>query len=194
MTEAVALPPSRRWTLDDLLRMPDTGTRNEIIDGALLMTPPPTVRHAGIAGNLYTSLLAAAPSELAVYAAGVGVQTGASVLVPDVVVADAVAAAAATGALQARDVGLVAEVLSPSNRTTDLVTKRSQYATAGIGHYWIIDPEVPSLTVLELHGDTYAETAVVQGTDAFEGARPFVVTVVPAALLDPPTGRAGRTG
>lgn len=49
---------------------------------------------------------------------------------------------------------LVMEVLS-SDRNRDLVTKRREYAQAGIPEYWIIDPEQQTITVLTLSGDAY---------------------------------------
>lgn len=52
---------------------------------------------------------------------------------------------------------LVVEVLSPSNREHDLVTKRTEYAAAGILEYWIADPEARTLTALSLEAGTYAE-------------------------------------
>ncbi|NJM40309.1 MAG: Uma2 family endonuclease [Anaerolineae bacterium] len=62
---------------------------------------------------------------------------------------------------------LVMEVLS-SNREHDLVTKRKEYAEAGIPEYWIIDPQLRTITVLTLankqyveHG-TFAEGAIAQ--------------------------------
>ena len=52
---------------------------------------------------------------------------------------------------------LVVEVVSPGlqNRERDLEVKRQEYARAGIGEYWIVDPELHTITVLELIGDTY---------------------------------------
>lgn len=88
--------------------------------------------------------------------------------------------------IAATDVRLVVEVLSPSNRTTDLVTKRVDYAAAGIPSYWLVDPEVPSVTVLELEGNSYAEAAVVRGDEPYAATEPFAVTVVPSALRRPP--------
>lgn len=49
---------------------------------------------------------------------------------------------------------LVMEVLS-SDRNRDLVTKRREYAQAGIPEYWIVDPEQQAITVLTLNGDSY---------------------------------------
>ena len=39
------LPPPdlhRGWTLEDLATLPDDGQRYELVDGGLVVTPPPT--------------------------------------------------------------------------------------------------------------------------------------------------------
>lgn len=51
----------------------------------------------------------------------------------------------------------MAEVVSPGNRDHDTVTKRAEYAAAGIREYWLADSAVRSLTVLVLDGTTYRE-------------------------------------
>lgn len=52
---------------------------------------------------------------------------------------------------------LVIEVVSPGEeaRQRDLETKRHEYAKAGISEYWVVDPELKTITVLTLDGDTY---------------------------------------
>ncbi|MBI4581010.1 MAG: Uma2 family endonuclease, partial [Planctomycetes bacterium] len=50
---------------------------------------------------------------------------------------------------------LVVEVVSDENRTHDLVTKRAEYAAAGIPEYWIIDPREQTITVLTLRSGRY---------------------------------------
>jgi Uma2 family endonuclease len=62
---------------------------------------------------------------------------------------------------------LVVEVVSPGpqNRERDLDVKRLEYARAGIAEYWIVDPELQTITVLELIGDAYqvaGEFGIVQ--------------------------------
>ncbi|HEX4793425.1 MAG TPA: Uma2 family endonuclease [Humisphaera sp.] len=53
---------------------------------------------------------------------------------------------------------LVMEVVSddPESRERDLVTKRTEYAAAGIAEYWIVDPQERRVTVLALQGKRYA--------------------------------------
>nr|VFK28027.1 MAG: Endonuclease, Uma2 family (restriction endonuclease fold) [Candidatus Kentron sp. MB] len=44
----------------------------------------------------------------------------------------------------------VCEVLSPSTARTDRVSKMPLYAGFGVGHLWLIDPELQTLEVFEL--------------------------------------------
>ncbi len=55
-----------------------------------------------------------------------------------------------------RGADLVVEVLgpTPAARMLDLVTKRAEYAEAGIPEYWIVDPENAFITVLRLSPET----------------------------------------
>jgi Uma2 family endonuclease len=55
---------------------------------------------------------------------------------------------------------LVIEVVSPDDQARDLVTKRSEYAQAGIPEYWIVDPQTETITVLRLEDATYVEHGV----------------------------------
>jgi len=52
---------------------------------------------------------------------------------------------------------LVVEIVSGSekDRVRDLVHKRREYAQAGIPEYWIVDPEMETVSVLGLEGDSY---------------------------------------
>jgi Uma2 family endonuclease len=50
---------------------------------------------------------------------------------------------------------LAVEVLSEHDEARDLVTKRREYAEAGIPHYWIVDPLERTVLTLVLEGDAY---------------------------------------
>ena len=50
---------------------------------------------------------------------------------------------------------VVIEIVSDSNRTHDVVTKRADYAAAGVPEYWIVDPDPRTITLLVLRDGQY---------------------------------------
>lgn len=79
---------------------------------------------------------------------------------------------------------LAIEVLAPSTRRFDLMTKRSRHEAAGTWHYWVVDPDEPSLTAWAPDDAvTYAEVAHVTGDEVFEAAVPVPVQVIPGQLV-----------
>jgi Uma2 family endonuclease len=67
---------------------------------------------------------------------------------------------------------LVVEVLSPSNRGSDLVRKRVLYAEAECPCYWIVDPEGPTVTLLEIDGTEYQEAGTFAVGESVIADRP----------------------
>jgi Uma2 family endonuclease len=63
---------------------------------------------------------------------------------------------------------LAVEVVSPGEeaRERDLDTKRREYAKAKISEYWIVDPELRTITVLTLAGKTYKTHGCFTGGEA----------------------------
>jgi Uma2 family endonuclease len=49
----------------------------------------------------------------------------------------------------------IAEVLSPSTAQYDLGAKRQGYHRAGVSHYWLVDPQNGTLTVLRWTQEDY---------------------------------------
>ena len=175
-----------RWgsplTVADLESMPDDGHRYELIDGTLLVTPAPNTRHQRAVARLLIALGTAAGPELDVLPAPYDWVAGPSTLFqPDVLVTRRVDPGPKR---LERPPLLVIEVLSPSTRRIDLATKRLAYADAGVADYWLVDPEVPSVTVLELEAGQYAEIATVVGDQAWEAQAPVRTTINPSRLID----------
>jgi Uma2 family endonuclease len=50
---------------------------------------------------------------------------------------------------------LVVEIVSEEDEERDTVTKREEYARAGIQHYWIVDPQRRTVLTLVLRGTAY---------------------------------------
>lgn len=170
------------WTVEDLAALPDDGLRYELVDGALLVTPPPGPRHQIAAYQLAKVLEAALPAHLRLLPGPVAVRTSAHrELQPDLSVAPASSVGPAR--LEGAPPALVVEVLSRSTRSTDLVLKRALYEEMGIGSYWVLDPVVPSLRAWDLIDGRYVEVADVCGAQPYLAERPFPVRVVPTELV-----------
>ncbi len=60
---------------------------------------------------------------------------------------------------------LLIEILSPSNRGHDLLTKRALYARAGVREYWIVDPTSQTVEVLTLDRDAFHTIQTAAGDD-----------------------------
>lgn len=161
--------------------MPDDGHRYELIDGTLVVTPAPSIRHQIAVGKLFDLLRGECPAHLIVFAAPVDVVLAPStVLEPDVLVARR--ADLTPRNLPAAPV-LAVEVLSSSTRRIDLGTKRLALGGAGVASYWVVDPDEPALTVFELVSGELVETARVVGSESYETAAPYPITAVPDQLI-----------
>ena len=184
MTASIAAPATEGWSVDDVDAVPDDGLRYELVDGSLLVSPAPGMRHQRGVVSLVRLLAAACPPELEVFVAPVDFRpTRERSLQPDVLV------------VRREDVGegalsvpplLVVEVLSPSTRVRDLTLKRELYAQSGVASYWLLDPGTDpgtaSLTVLALADGGYTERARVVGEDEL-GVDAPPVSVRPADLV-----------
>ena len=182
METVTTLPYSRPLTVADLDAMPDDGHRYELIDGALIVTPAPGLRHQTASIELAVLLRAACPDSLRVLAAPFQVTLSEDTGVqPDLLVAP-------REAFSQKDLPsaplLAVEILSPSTRLIDLNLKRARYERAGVPSYWIVDPVEPRLLVWELRDGEYVEVVDVAGDDSWTAERPFALTIVPGALVD----------
>lgn len=167
------------WTVDDLQELPEDFHHYELVDGALLVSPHPTVQHDDIASELgYLLRAVLAPQWRAVAATGIRFDDR-NYRVPDLSVV----------ARQARDrpmalpedVLLAVEVMSPGSISNDRVAKPALYARAGIPHYWRIELTEPVLITYALDGDVYRESA--RFPDEVEVAEPVALRFSLAALV-----------
>ena len=189
-TEPTGLP-RRPLTVADLEGMPDDGHRYELLDGVLIVSPAPRPLHQRVVARLLLLLDAAAPVEIEVLPAPLAVRPQGSLplhrqqteLQPDVVVARADAYDDA--GLPAAPL-LAVEVLSPSTRLVDLNLKRAAYERMGTPSYWVVDPDVPSVRVIEVDArGAYQQVAEAAGEALLELDRPFAVGLRPADLVAP---------
>jgi Uma2 family endonuclease len=169
------------FTCEDVWAIPDDGRRRELIDGVLIVTPAPRISHQRVLTRLLVLLATACPPDLEVLAAPLDYKiSDHTLLQPDILVARK----ADYGVLRLEKTPvLVVEIRSPSTAHYDAGTKRLAYEAAGVLWYWMVDPDEPSLTVLELVDGAYMEVASAVGDEAYAADEPFSVRVVPADLI-----------
>lgn len=173
-------------TLDEFLALCEAapeGVRYECVEGRPVVAPSPVTRHQIVVGRLYRLLDdACGPGHVAVPSPLDWVLWGSprpTVRQPDVLV---VRAEDADLPRQTQPPLVVVEVLSPATRSQDLITKRREYARAGAPHYWLVDPQAPSIEVVQLVEGDHHPLAAAKGEEVLEVGLPFLVRVVPAEL------------
>lgn len=144
------------WHFDELADLPETGERCEVVDGNLVVTPPPTFQHQLVSNRLCQALARTAPDGWDVLME-CPLPLGTDGRVPDVAVVRR-EAPRGPGPYPAGPefFGLVIEVVSPRSRKTDWFLKPAEYAEAGINLYWRVELE-PEITVsgFELRDGAY---------------------------------------
>jgi len=143
------------WTFDDLQSLPDeSGWRFEIVDGALVVSPGPALRHEVVGELLRRCLHAALPPHV-ITVGPMAVDLAPTYRLPDLVVVDLDLGEHDTTKLAAFDVHLAIEIVSPSSRTTDRITKPAEYASHGVRTYWRVEtePGVSITAYVLLEGD-----------------------------------------
>jgi Uma2 family endonuclease len=155
---------------------------SEMFDGAVVLSPSPGFGHADAVLALAGVLRAAAPPELRVLSAPFPVRLGRQTeLRPDLLVARYVDLV--RDELTAPPL-LVVEVRSAASDLVDRTLKRVVYGRHRVPSYWLVDPETPALTVLELDDEgSYRPAADVVGAETFLAARPFPVRLSPIEIV-----------
>lgn len=138
------------WTFEDLLALPESAWRYEIVDGALLMTPPAGIWHEAVSTTLRDIIKGSVgPGHMLL--GPIGVDMHPTYLIPDLSVVRRDAVRPDRDRANAAELLLVVEIVSPGSVSTDRILKPVKYAEAGIPHFWRIEtrPEL-SLTAYAL--------------------------------------------
>jgi len=166
-------------TYRDYEALPADGRRYEIHDGELTVTPSPSLGHQIISSRLYLHLarwFEAHPGGLLLYAPLDVILSDrpdeTSIVQPDIlyVAPDRMDQASQRGIEGGPT--LAVEILSPSTRTIDRVTKRTLYARYDVPHLWLVDPDARTIEAFTLEGGRYVLAASAAG-DAPVDLPPF---------------------
>lgn len=174
--------PRRSLTRVDLEGAPDDGHRYELIDGVLIVSPTPGLRHQRALLRLAIRLETAGPDHLEMLPGPFNVVLAEdTVMQPDILVAG-------KSDLTEDDLPgppvLAVEILSPSTRRFDLILKRSRFEAAGVSQYWVVDPDKPSIVAWTLRDSRYGEPEHAAGDEQFIATEPFELRIAPSELVD----------
>lgn len=152
--------PVQHFTIDMLDDFPDDGTRYELLEGTLLVTPVPSTEHQVIAARVVHLLMNALDGDRAAHVVAVGaIQRGENTqLQPDILVFPA-SYPQTTHWRNIRDWWLAVEVMSPSSRIYDREVKRAAYLALGVEEYWLVDIRNRSVEIWK-RGETDSTLAV----------------------------------
>ncbi|HEY3472734.1 MAG TPA: Uma2 family endonuclease [Amycolatopsis sp.] len=166
--------PHHLLSLEDWIDLPETPEHQvEVVEGVLVVAPRPLPFHQSAVTRLSYLINEQLPDELwALSEVEVVVaEAPLTVRAPDVVVAPTDLVETNPARMAAREARLVIEVLSEGSKRTDRVMKHSEYAEAGIEHYWIVDLDPPvSLITYRLVEEDYEDFGEFSGVAELEFA------------------------
>jgi Uma2 family endonuclease len=152
----------RHWTEADLLCLPDDGRKYELVNGRLVEVPA-GARHGKITAGVVGRFYALNPREVSLFDSSTGFRMAqGNIRSPDVSVmrTDRLPDGQAPEGFVDGAPDLAVEVVSPSERVSDLLAKMAEYFESGAQEVWLLFPERKQahryradLTVEVLHGD-----------------------------------------
>jgi Uma2 family endonuclease len=179
----VSHDPEQSW--DDLVRFWEEmewpeGSKVEIVEGIITVSPAPAYRHNVIAARIQRRLYSVIPEDWGVFQTlALAVPSRLGMLIPDLVVAPVREHAESDSHIPAAPAELVVEVTSKSNARHDRITKPAAYAAAGIPLYLLVDrwaPDGPTATLYgEPSGDVYRPLSVAKFGESLKLPAPFDV-------------------
>jgi Uma2 family endonuclease len=139
-----------KWTYEEFVKIPDDGSRHEIIEGEHFVTASPVTRHQKIVMRLTLALgnhLATADAGEVFGAPLDVVLTHHPVVEPDLIYVSRERAGIITEKNIQGAPDLLVEVLSPGTRSREENLKRRVYLESGVREYWIVDPDANEVAV-----------------------------------------------
>jgi Uma2 family endonuclease len=152
----------------DYATLPADGRCYELHDGALSVTPAPGTRHQRISRNLSELLNEHVTTRglgEVLYAPLDVILSDITVVQPDLIYLDRSRQHLASERGVEGPPALVVEILSPSTRTIDRVTKPFLYARHGIPCLWLVDPEARTIEAFVLERGSYVPAVRVSGDE-----------------------------
>jgi len=138
-----AVASGYRWKSKDLERLPDEPWLTyEIIDGELIVSRQPHLRHGVIIGRVSHFFVPAVEALGGLLVVEPGIVWGEEAednVAPDIAIVLPDRLHLATGRTLSGTPNIVIEIVSPGSIEVDYIKKRDLYARTGAQEYWIVD-------------------------------------------------------
>ena len=146
----------KKSSLSDFDKM-ETNDENkyELIDGIVLMSPRPNIKHQEVMGNLYLEIGNFLKGKNCKVFTEIELEYENNVLIPDISVICGLENTNIQRYKTAPEI--VIEILSPSSRYTDTFTKLYKYELLGVKEYWIVNPDMEIVTIYNFENKTNNE-------------------------------------
>jgi len=158
---AIALAQLQRpLDIQNYLNAPEDGERFEIINGEMIVLPPPSTKDGWLVQELGFILGSFVRSQRLglIYTAPVGVRLSENDIVePDLFYVSEARRESLRERYFDGPPELVVEVMSLSSLRTDRIRKMALYQRAGVREYWIADPATESIHIFALQNGRLVE-------------------------------------
>jgi Uma2 family endonuclease len=171
-------------TVEDVEQLPANGLRHELLDGRVMMTPPPGVRHLRVVDRVRRALVDACDQSGWFLYENQGVLLGDDMIIPDLTVYPEDAPIVRDRYVLGGDTLLVTEVVSPSSRQDDRAVKPAKCARHGVPLFLLVDPTETPLTAVLFGsvGRRYEKLAEVRAGELLTLPDPFGLEIDTAPL------------
>ncbi len=173
-----------RMTAEQFVALGETPERLQLIDGVVSVSPSPHPKHQRLIVEIIYQLEVFRRS-----GGGIGLFPDTDVCFGSSLVYRPDIAVYAKGRVPGADdvleypPDLIVEVLSPSSRPLDLITKRDDYDRYAVAEYWVIDAEDGSIRVWRRTGDRLQEAAETGDSVASAAIPGFTLSLPPIRAI-----------
>lgn len=174
-----------RMTLEEFLALPETNRIVELINGEMIMSPPPSDVHQAVIGSLHFFIRGLIEGGILRFAP-TGIRFDDENLPePDIFwisPENAICKLGEDGRYWEGAPDLIIEILSPSTAVKDKREKFQLYQKYGVKEYWIVDPEARYIDVFQRKGDKLIGLGTFAEGDTFESTALSKIVDVRVAL------------